>query len=193
MQSLFVPLVLAAAVQAAGQEPIALAAAARAFQEARWVSSDDGTALWGKPLYGPILLVDPQTRTVVANQADAEGRFNPGDGLWKGVLPPEVIVANTATAWAGVSWTMLMWPLPEEPAMRSRVMMHECWHRIQSDIHLPAPETVPNAHLDTRAGRTWLRLEWNALAAALVENGGPRTRCHSRTRPGRRTASCSTP
>src|SRR5437016_5441254 len=97
--------------------------AARYFQEAKWASDDDGGQLWGKPLYGPILFINPESRDVYANQADGEGRLTPLESgrVWVGKLPKEVVVANTATQWAGVYWTMVMWPLPDEPGNRTQL------------------------------------------------------------------------
>jgi hypothetical protein len=45
--------------------------------------------------------------------------------------------------------------------------MHESFHRIQEALGLPAGNPSNN-HLDTQEGRTWLRLEWRALAEALI-------------------------
>jgi hypothetical protein len=168
---------LVLALGARAQAPLDPTLAARAFQEARWASDDDGAQLWGRLLFGPVLLVDPASRAVTANQADAEGRLVARDGVWVGQLPPEVGVANTAATWAGVRWTMVMWPLPEAPAVRTQLLLHECFHRVQAEVGLPPPTSPPgNAHLDTPAGRIWLRLEWRALAAALVGLGEERPR-----------------
>jgi hypothetical protein len=137
------------------------------FALAERLSDADGGALWGEALYGPMLLVDPQTRELVSNVADEEGRLEPaGDGLFAGVLPPEVGVANTTTIWAGRRWTMLMWPLPRDEIGGGSLMMHECFHRIAPGmgLSLAAPD---NHHLDSAEGRIWLRLEFRALAAAL--------------------------
>lgn len=158
---------------ARSSDPIDLKLTARCFQEARWASEDDGGKLWGKPLYGPMIFADPQTREVVANEADPEGKLVAKDGVWVGKLPPEVGIANTATQWAGKRWTMVMWPLPDAPAIRTQLMLHECWHRIQDEIGLPAARQ-DNNHLDTRDGRIWLRLEWRALAVALISWGPER-------------------
>lgn len=147
--------------------------AARCFQEAQWASDDDGGKLWGKRLYGPMIFVDPQTRNAVANQPDKEGFLKPTDGVWLGVLPKETTVANTAVDWAGVHWTMVMLDLPEAPANRTMLMMHECWHRIQDDIGLP-PAHPDNSHLDAKDGRIWLRLEYRALSLALISWGDER-------------------
>jgi hypothetical protein len=135
--------------------------AAQHFQEARRQSESDGGLLWGTKLYGPMLFLDPGTRQVVANQADGEGLLSEKDGVFVGSIPRSVPVANTALEWAGV-----LWPLPEEESNRARLMLHECFHRIQSKLGLPL-SNPSNAHLDHSAGRYWLQLEYRALARAL--------------------------
>jgi hypothetical protein len=156
--------------------PIDPTLAARYFQEAKWISDDDGGRLWGKQLYGPIIFVDPGTRTVVANQGDRDGKLTQveNSGVWTGTLPKEIGIANTALQWSGVHWSMIMWPISEDSAARIRLILHECWHRIQGDVGLPSA-SPSNKHLDTQAGRSWLRLEWRALAAALTSWGPERT------------------
>lgn len=52
-------LALGLTLPATAREPIDLPLAMRVFQEAGWISSDDGGRLWGKALCGPILLADP--------------------------------------------------------------------------------------------------------------------------------------
>jgi hypothetical protein len=162
----------------AQDSPIELAKARDVFEQARRLSGADGGRLWGVPIYGPILLVDPETRFVVANEADRENQLTEKHGVFVGRLPEREAVANTAHAWAGVTWTMLMWPLPTNPYARGRLLMHECAHRIQGRLGLPGSNPA-NSHLDTEAGRTWLRLEWRALAEALIRSGDPRRRAIS--------------
>jgi len=147
--------------------------AAQYFEEAEALSRQDAGRLWGVPVYGPMILVDPATHDTVANQADGEGRLEQKGKVFAGKLPPNVMVANTSVDWAGVHWTMVMWPLPEDPDRRARLMMHECFHRIQDKLGMPAASPV-NAHLESREGRTWLLLEWRALEAALEESGAQR-------------------
>jgi hypothetical protein len=86
--------------------------------------------------------------------------------IFVGTLPKEVNTANTATNWAGVLWTMMLWPLPEDRLQRTRLMAHELWHRIQGDLNLPQGNP-DNKHLGTSDGRLSLQMEWRALAAAL--------------------------
>jgi hypothetical protein len=143
------------------------------FREAQAASEKDAGKLWHTQLYGPILFVDPETRAVVANQADNEGRLKREDDVLVGNLPPEIGVANTSTRWGGVEWTMVVWPLPEYRQARVRLLLHECFHRIQGSIGLPATDSANN-HLDTRDGRVWLQLEWRALEHALWQQSEDR-------------------
>src|SRR6266545_836123 len=157
-----------------GQEPtLDPSLAARYFREASEVCTRDGGSLWGVLLCGPMLFADPVTRAVAANQPDKEGRLRPQGEVFTGALPPEVVIANTATEWAGVKWTMVMWPLPEEKQPRVQLLMHESFHRVQDALKLTAANPA-NAHLDQKDGRIWLRLEWRALERALQEQGAAR-------------------
>jgi hypothetical protein len=150
----------------AGQEAIDPERTARYFAEAQEISRRDNARLWGLPLYGPMLVVDAETRVAVANQADAEGRLVKQGAVFVGRLPKEVNIANTAMEWAGVLWTMIIWPLPEDPEARARLMMHESFHRIQGKLGLKAASPICG-HLESKDGRIWLQLEWRALEAAL--------------------------
>jgi hypothetical protein len=181
----FAPLWLALSLQAgaAGATPPASAeppagrfqaaeveAAARAFASARAASDRDAGKLWGRPVYGPLLLVDPASRRVLASQADAEGKLHPRDGLFEGEYPADRPIANTAVEWAGVRWAMILLPLPDDLETRLELLEHELFHRLQPELGLP-PASYTIAHLDGLEGRTWLRLEWRALRAAIEGAG----------------------
>ncbi len=161
---------LACAVCAGTQAaPIDPDRAAKYFEEARSLSAADGGRLWGVALYGPMMFVDPATSEVVANQADAEGKLKRQGAVWTGKLPAEVAAANTSAEWAGVRWTTILWPVPIYPRDRAALMMHECFHRVQAQLGLPARDAL-NSQLDTRDGRIWLELEWRALELALTDS-----------------------
>ncbi|HET7691517.1 MAG TPA: hypothetical protein VFM44_00365 [Gemmatimonadota bacterium] len=167
-------LVLFAGPAARAQEaPIDLAEARRAFDAAENASDLDGGKLWGTELYGPLFLVDPGSRSVVANRPDPEDLLREEHGVWVGVLSEEVNPANAAVDWAGLRWTMVLWPPPSIPHARNRLLIHESFHRIQEDVGLAA-DNPPNGHLDTRDGRFWMRLEMRALAEALASRGSGR-------------------
>lgn len=144
--------------------------AAQYFRELKQTSDRDNGKTWGVPLYGPMIFVDPRSRNVVANQADLEHRLSPQDGVFTGTLPNELNPANTAFEWAGVHWTMVLWPVSEFRQSRERLLLHECFHRLQEKLGLPARDAV-NAHLDTLNGRIWIQMEWRALERALRQTG----------------------
>jgi hypothetical protein len=157
----------------AQEQTIDTTLAARYFQEARAISAKDNGELWGVSLYGPMMFVDRSTRMLVANQSDAEGRFVKKGEVFIGRLPDEENIANTATDWAGVKWTMIIFPLPTDELDRARLMLHELFHRVQDDLGFPLANPANN-HLDSFAGRLWLQLEWRALQRALTRQGAER-------------------
>jgi hypothetical protein len=158
-------------ISASAQEcPIDLALAEQYFQEAKQICRKDNGQLWGVSLCGPLMFVDRCSRMIVANQSDAQGNLVKKGNVFLGTLPEKETIANTATRWAGVKWTMVVWPLPANKQARAKLMMHELYHRIQNDIGLPASNPANN-HLDTREGRLWLQLEWRALRRAATTDG----------------------
>ena len=154
---------------ARGDESRDLESARRFFAEAEEVSRQDAGRLWGLPLYGPILLVDPVGKRVLANQHGQEATLEDRDGVFVGPVPAGVFAANAAQEWAGTRWTTIVWQaIPRSTYRRRALFAHEMFHRIQPDLDL-APQSPSNAHLDTEAGRYWLRLELRALSEALLQ------------------------
>jgi hypothetical protein len=123
--------------------------------------------LWGVSLCGPMMFVDPRTRSIVANQPDANGVLTLQNGVYIRVLPKSQNLANTATEWSGTHWTQMIWPLPEDQSERDTLMMHELFHRIQDQLKIPLGHGGDNAQLGTPDGRYYLQLEYRALARAL--------------------------
>ncbi|WP_394836947.1 hypothetical protein LVJ94_08570 [Pendulispora rubella] len=144
------------------------------FAEAAQLFARDGGQLWGVRLDGPILILDPETRQVAANQKDAQGKLAARDHIFTGHVGDEVSPANSALDWAGVRWTEVMWPLPEDAPARKRLLAHEAFHRQQPALHLPMEGNDGNAHLDALEGRILLQLEWRALKKAVLEQGARR-------------------
>lgn len=128
----------------------------------------DNGRLWGHQLYGPIMMVDPSTRIFIANRNSANQDFKKINGLFTDSLPSNMNIANTALDWLGERWTMVILPLPEDEAQRSRLVIHELFHRIQPEIGFGNLPESDNGHLDTYQGRVLLRLEMEALKAALA-------------------------
>ena len=147
-----------------------LAQAKAYFAEAQKLSDRDGNKLWGRPLYGPLIFIDGNTHSAIANQQDKQGRFHAKEGAFEGLVEG-IDATNDDVEWAGTHWTMISWQtIPENPLDRESLFAHEMYHRIQDDLKLRAPDSV-NLHLDSEEGRIWLLLEWRALAAALIAHG----------------------
>jgi hypothetical protein len=154
----------------AQSSPIDLDQARVYFAELRHLGEVDGGRLWGRRVDGPMLFVDPQSRQVVANMRDSSDLLREQNGVWIGTLSAEQSPANTSIVWAGKRWSMVMWPVSDNRYSRARLLMHESFHRIQSGLGLSATDRA-NSHLATADGRIWMRLEWRALAEALLRTG----------------------
>ncbi|HTI08098.1 MAG TPA: hypothetical protein VL832_06065 [Puia sp.] len=138
--------------------------AASFFKEAE--SASQHQRIWPVKVYGPTLLVDPASRVTYSNEPDSAGLLKPDEGIYKGVLPTAVMIANTSILWQGRRWSVILWPLPAGRDDRRDLMLHESFHRIQ--VKLGLPERSPTAdHLSSMNGRIYFLLELRALKAAL--------------------------
>jgi hypothetical protein len=135
--------------------------------------------LWDKDIYGPILIVDPASREVYANVADREGHLSLNKGIYRGLLPREVPIANTDFEWGGIHWAMVKMPLPRDRFDRVDLITHELFHVAQSSLGFHF-RTEENSHLDHREGRLYLRLELVALQEALRSGRYTRAEEHLR-------------
>jgi hypothetical protein len=137
-----------------------------ALEEFGNMCESQGQAIWEHSLCGPMMLVDPATRAVIANHGDTGNRFRHDGALFTGPFPEPFTPSNTAIHWDGQEWSTVMLPLPLDPFRRLALISHEAFHRIQPGLGLTGSDT-PNEHLDTEDGRIWLRLELRAMAQAL--------------------------
>ena len=174
MKKLAVVILFALTSPAAAQPtPINITIARSYFEELRQLGQADGGKLWGRSVSGPMIFVDASSRTMVANEADANGVLRVQNGAWVGTLPSEINLANTSLDFGGKRWSMVMWPVSDSKYVRRRLLMHESFHRIQPALGISSPDRS-NAHLGTTSGRIWTRLEWRALTEALLRTGAER-------------------
>jgi hypothetical protein len=143
------------------------ALATRYFAEAEAACEREGGRLWGVSLCGPMVFADPATRSIATNR--------PAPGAPR----PRVLgYVNAALEWGDERWSAFVWPMmPRDSAVRTRLMLHELFHRVQPGLglFLPSAPALPD-HLDTIEGRYLMQLEWRALAAALRHTGEERRR-----------------
>jgi len=160
-----VPCLAAICCQAQNKDTVSVVAA-QYFKEAQRAAKNQTT--WNKALYGPTLFVNPQSRMVWANMPDTQGVLKPDGNVYKGILPNDIIIANTAINWQGKKWSVILWPLPQNHDERLNLVMHESFHRIQGDLGLRDNSPTIN-HLATMDGRIYFLLELQALKTALAK------------------------
>ena len=139
----------------------------------------DGGQLWGARL-DSVAWLGVEGKTILLTAAPSVAGYTRSDGLWEGPLPTTVTPSNTSVNWGGRTWAMIMLPLPPgDSLMVERLFIHEAMHVLQPSV-LPATEYSETgsgaAALDEPVGRSWLRLEWKALSAALRASGASRDR-----------------
>jgi hypothetical protein len=140
-------------------------------------ATKNGEQLWNKNLYAPILLADPKTRQVFANEPDSSGLLKPIGNIFSGVLPAHINMANTAVNFNGKKWAMLMLPLPVNEQDRINLLAHELFHVAQPGLGF-ALHNPNNNHLDQKNGRVYLRLELEALQKAVQATAKKELRKH---------------
>lgn len=140
------------------------------FTDLKDYLSQENGELWNYQLYGPLLFVDKESRTVIANEKDLKGNLIKKGEVYTGKLPNKINISNTAFDWNGKRWTMLMLPLPKNYKERLNLLTHELFHRIQPKIGFENLTEEQNNHLDDLNGRIFLKLELEALKKALVSN-----------------------
>jgi hypothetical protein len=171
--TLMIRIVAVFQLQASAESVIDLNQARQYFEEARTICEADSGHLWGMSLCVPMMFIDQQTGSFVANENNIDETLESSGGLFIGKLPTEIGAANTAIEWGGRRWATVMWPLPANKHSRADLMLHESFHGIEPDLGLGSAVTA-NAHLDTHDGRLWLQLEWLALREALKKTGEER-------------------
>jgi hypothetical protein len=121
-------------------------------------------------LEGPLILVNRETQTIIANESGNSGELEKRENLFIGKLPENINIANTAFDWNGKRWTMVAFPLPKTKEERLNLLIHESFHRIQPEIGFDSLNEIQSKHLDSKNGRIYLKLELEALKKALVSN-----------------------
>lgn len=137
------------------------------FQEVE-SSCGENEYIWNLDLYGPLLLVNQDDRTVYANMPDSINIFKKTKNIYVGVLPNEINIANTSLHWGGRDWAMIMLTsINNDKSERLNLLTHELFHRVQKQLNFLS-YNPSNDHLDKKGGRIYLRLELEALKKAVI-------------------------
>lgn len=155
-----------------GQEESDLILAKSYFNELDSLCNLDNGNLWGVNLYGATMFVFPESRMIIANEADKDGKLVHKDGLFIGKLPEKINIANTSIKWNGKNWSMVNWDAisKHHKYSRDKLLIHESWHRNQKKIGI-MPTSTNNTYLDELKGCILLKLEFMALDSALICEG----------------------
>ena len=152
------------------QENIDYALAKSYFVEMDSLCSIDNGKLWGINLYGPTMFVIPESRTIIANQLDSEGKLSEHEGVFIGTLPENINIANYSTDWSGKKWAVVDWQAlsQNDQYSRNKLLIHENWHnRVEGRVGI-SPVMTSNLHLDGLQGSILIKLELRALSKALM-------------------------
>lgn len=106
------------------------------FNEVKKICDIENGDLWGKNLYSPMLIIDPETLDVVANESDNEGKLVKHGNVYIGKFPKNSIVANSTTHFGGKDWSMATWPLPDAEIERNTLICHEMFHYQQDLLNM---------------------------------------------------------
>jgi hypothetical protein len=141
------------------------------FNDFREICDRDNGNLWGANLWAPILIIDKESRFIVANQPDNEGLLRKTGEVYTGYYPKDKGIANSTTDFGGRLWMMVMYPLPENEYSRNQLCIHELFHSLQKRMNISFGNP-DNSHLDNMDARILLKLEWTALEKALTDDRG---------------------
>ncbi|MDT8400708.1 MAG: hypothetical protein RQ743_03355 [Bacteroidales bacterium] len=168
----FLPVLFAGCKEDEGIDYFTVEKADYYLSEVKKLCDRDDGKLWGENLYGPILLIDTETRKLYSNVQDSEGILKPRGNIFTGTYPREEVI-NYAKEFGGTLFAMA--PMPEEEdyfRITSRCI-HGLFHclQIRKDIDTPDYNT---SHMGERTARLWLKMEWKALERAIRTNGEAR-------------------
>ncbi len=137
------------------------------FETIKKVLDKDNGAFWERQLYGPTMIVDQKSRKIWANQNSKSNLLKADGRIFTGELEADYTISNSAFDYDGERWTMIMNPLPKNDQVRNSLIIHESFHRIQPALGFKNMLYGDNGHLDSKEGRTLLKLELEALKKAL--------------------------
>jgi hypothetical protein len=142
----------------------------RYFKEIEAACNRDNGKLWGKNLYGPLMIVDRSTRKIFSNCQDDEGLLKEKDGIYTGIYPSELVINNLATTYGGTLFAMAPLPAEEDEYRIISSSIHSLFHRFQETIGFIS-SGYNTTNMDEKNARLWIKLEWKALRKALNSTG----------------------
>ena len=145
--------------------------AAGYFTSIEELCNSEKAQLWGTNLYGPLMLVNPETRQIYANQQDAEGLLKPKEGMFVGNYPKEWMINIIATDLGGTQYAIVpLYGRSEDSYRIHTTAIHALFHCYQNNKQIDTRD-IDVKHLNERTARLWVKLEWKALLRAIRTSG----------------------
>ena len=101
------------------------------FKLIKNICDKDNGKLWGKSLWSPTLVIDRESRMIVANEPDNQNLLTKKGNIFVGKFPETSIIANSTTEFGGKHWTMVAYPLPTDTFELTTLFIHEMFHCLQ--------------------------------------------------------------
>jgi len=140
------------------------------FKKTEEICNRDSGKLWGANLYGPLMIVDRDSRKIFANQPDNEGLLKLKEGIYTGLYPKERIINTIAVNFGGTLFGMAPLPNEEDDYRLTTRAIHALFHRYQQSAGINT-EYFNAVNMDEKEARIWIKLEWKALKKAIGSDG----------------------
>lgn len=140
------------------------------FNKIEAACNRDNGKLWGKNLYGPVMLIDRNSRKIFTNLKDSQGILKEKDGIYTGTFPKELIINNTPVYFGGTLFAMAPLPQEEDEYRIITRAIHGLFHCYQESIGFIS-SGYNTANMDEKNARLWIKLEWKALRKAINSEG----------------------
>ncbi len=148
--------------------------AAAYFSKIDSICKDEKASLWGTDIYGPLMMVDRDTRQIYANFQDEEGLLKLRDEIYVGIYPKEKVIRDFAVSFGGTVSGMTQLRAEEDEYEIISRSVHALFHCTQIRKAIDTPQ-FHASHLNERTARRWVKLEWKALQRAIRTSGDTRT------------------
>lgn len=144
------------------------------FKHVKNICDEDDGKLWGVNLYSPILVIERDSKDIVANERDNQGLFIKNKSVYTGNFDTSRVVSYSAIDFAGKSWVMMAYPFYFKDSFELySTYIHESFHRLQGDLGFNF-SGYNNDHMDKMEARILLKLEWESLIEAIKTTNNER-------------------
>ncbi|MFH0843581.1 MAG: hypothetical protein V1903_13315 [Bacteroidota bacterium] len=140
------------------------------FSKIEEACNRDNGKLWGKNLYGPVMLVERTSRKITANLQDRDGLLKEKDGIYTGIYPREMIINNLPVNYGETLFALVPMPVEEDEFRIITRSIHSLFHVYQESLGIKQPEENITI-MDEKNARLWIKLEWKALRKAINSDG----------------------